>query len=377
MKTYKIAIVANACWNIYNFRMELISHLAEMGHKVFVLAPDDGYFMKLQFPAGVQFQKLNNLDPKGRNPIRELFCFLELFTTFRNLQPDIVLNYTIKPNLYGSIAARWLGIKAISNLTGLGFTARKSGLFRNGILKVYKWAIYSNCEIVFHNHEDLNWFRARKLISATRGTVIAGSGVNADSFKPIDGIKPYTPFVFIFVGRICREKGIVEFLSAGKLLAAKYPHIKCWVVGSMEHLPDDDNTPAILNAYKNNTSFAFFGFEDDVRKRLKDAHVFVLPSYREGRSKAMLEAMAMELPVITTEVAGCQETVVQDVHGFIVPPQNVEALVEAMESIMKVSVEELAAMGKRCRVRVLELFESKHILSAYDDIIEKAMRKMN
>ncbi|MBK9109311.1 MAG: glycosyltransferase family 4 protein [Saprospiraceae bacterium] len=377
MRRCKIAIVANSCWNIYNFRMELILHLAEMGHYVFVYAPEDHYTSKLKFPEVIHFQKLQLLEAKGLNPFRDILCLIELYRIFKNLEPDIVLNYTIKPNIYGSLAAGWLGIKAVSNLTGLGFTAGKPNLLRNVILQCYKWALSKNTEIVFHNEEDLWWFRNRKLIGQNRGKVISGSGVNAEHFKCERQRKVSTPFVFIFVGRTRKEKGIIEFLSAAEILAQDHPEIQFWIVGAHDHNSMDINTHSILNGYKNKGAFYFFGFEQDVRKRLSEANVFVLPSYREGRSKAMLEAMAMELPVITTSVAGCKQTIVQDVHGFIVPPKDALALSIAMKRIMTLSDEELSAMGKRCRQCVLDEFESKHIFAAYDEIIENAMKKSN
>lgn len=377
MSNYKIAIVANSCWNIYNFRMELIRHLVEKGHSVFVLAPEDGYCSKLKFPEEVHFQKLQLLEPKGLNPFRDILCLFELCRSFRNLDPDIVLNYTIKPNIYGSLAARWLGIRAISNLTGLGFTAGKPSFLRRLILYSYKWALCKNRELVFHNDEDLNWFRERKLVNWDRGIVIPGSGVNADHFKSVDRRKASPNFVFIFVGRTQKEKGIIEFLSAAELLVQKYSHMQFWIVGSSDHISKEVTNHSILKVAKNKEQFYFFGFENDVREKLKQAHVFVLPSYREGRSKAMLEAMAMELPVITTAVAGCKQTIVHGVHGYIVPPKDTIALSKAMEQITTLSEEELFDMGRRCRQRVLEHFESKHILSAYDEVIENAMKKSN
>ena len=367
----KIAIVANSTWNIYNFRINLIRQFRTKGYRVIVIAPVDEYIHYLNESHFTKHISLQHLSPQSKNPFKELLLLRELYKIYKREKPDLILHYTIKPNIYGSIAARWANIPCVSTVTGLGYTFLNYGFYTRLVKPLYKFALQSNQKIVFHNNDDRKLFTKLHLISQEKSEVIKGSGVNTNFFRPLKGNVDGNKFIFLFVGRLLYDKGIVEFIQASKQVRQIIKNAECWVVGELNSKNPSNIPKRELLQWVENRYIRYWGATNDIRDFIKKADIMVLPSYREGMPRAVLEAMSMGKPIITTNTAGCRESIVHDKNGYLVPAKDHLALAEAMVKIYSLDQDKLEQMGKESRTKVLEEFDEKIINQRYLDLAEK------
>jgi glycosyltransferase involved in cell wall biosynthesis len=346
--------------------------LKRQGFNVLVIAPIDEYISYLNDSHFTKHIPLNHLCPLGLNPINDIKLAFELRAVLKREKPDLVLNYTVKPNIYGTWVATSLGIPVISTLTGLGsgFTGHS---LMNGVLSMlYRKAMSKAFKIVFHNTEDRSIFIKKEIVSDKNSLVISGSGVDTDKFN-MGPRNEKDKFKFLFVGRLIRDKGIREFVAAARKAKSILPRSEFCVVGP---LPENDSRAIekkeLLN-WVESGSIKYYGNQKDIRPFLATSDCFVLPSYREGLPKSVIEAMATSLPIITTNVPGCRETVEDGVNGFLVPVKNSLALSEAMVKMYNASIEERVAMSNQSRKAVVEKFESKLIIKKYVGLINEAL----
>lgn len=361
----KCVFIANAAFTLLNFRRELIRKLIDSGFEVVAVCPrvcalshsDD--VRSLFNMIGVRHVPID-LNRQGLNPIHEGKYFFNLFFFLQKEKPDLVLNYTIKPIIYGSIAAKLAGIKRISsNVTGLGYlfsdTSFKAKFLRSFVKLQYKAAFQCNDMVFFQNSDDLSLFRSMKLISdATSSKVINGSGVNLELFCPNHDIQKI-PNSFIFIGRLLKDKGINEFIHAAKEIKHRYPGAVFRILGALDDNPNS-LTKEMLKSFQDEGFIEYISEKGDVLPYLRETEVFVLPSYREGTPRSVLEAMAVGLPIITTDAPGCRETVINGENGILVAPRSVQQLVDAMESLL-INSELKSAMGQASFRIVREKFD--------------------
>jgi glycosyltransferase involved in cell wall biosynthesis len=230
MQRLKIAIVANSCWNIYNFRKELIRHFKMTGHQVIVIAPVDEYIHYLNESYFTKHIDIHHLDSLKLTPLKDVLFFRELYQIYKREKPDLIFHFTIKPNIYGSIAAKLLGIKCISTLTGLGYSFSKLK-YRLVFNSIYKWALSKNEKVAFHNSDDLNLFINKKWITSDKGIVIPGSGVDTNVFNPQTISDKNEKFVFLFAGRLLKDKGLEEFVAAAIEARSIIKNAEFWIIG--------------------------------------------------------------------------------------------------------------------------------------------------
>ncbi len=375
-KAKKILIIDNSSWNIYNFRLGLVKELKAEGYLVQVATPVDEYIHYLNTTHFTKHIPLKQLDRNGKNPIKDVLFFFELFRSIRSERPDLVINFTIKPNIYGSLAARFNGVSTISVITGLGY----SFIHQHGLMRIvpilFRLAFKKLKYLIVYNHTDHEELLKRSLIDPTRCKVIMGDGIDTEYFKPISP-EPDTiekqPFVFLFIGRLLTDKGIKEYVEAAKKLLKSNKSVECWVLGDLNFGNPADISKTELVDWIDNKYIKYFGTSHDVRPFIENAHALVLPSYREGMSRVILEAMAMGKPIITTEVAGCSETVVEGVNGLKVPARNATALYHAMDKLQSMNRYRLLSMGQKSREMALELFDKRVILKHYLRLIKNAL----
>jgi glycosyltransferase involved in cell wall biosynthesis len=359
-----IAIVANCTWNIYNFRQPLIKQLKAAGYRVIVIAPVDEYIRYLNESYFTRHIPLRFMAAQRKNPFWDLLLLWELYRIYRREQPDLILHYTIKPNIFGSLAARWADIPSIATVTGLGYVFIREGLLSRLVEPLYRLAFRQVPAVVFHNEEDRQLFIDKGLTEQAHSLVIPGSGVNTNHFRPLpqpDSDK----FVFLFIGRLLHDKGIREYVEAARQLRRLAPRAECWVVGQMNTGNPAAASSQELFQWVESGAIRYFGTVHDVRPYLKHAHALVLPSYREGLPRAILEAMSMGKPIIATDVAGCRETVEEGQNGTLVPPRSSMALAEAMLNLYHLDPARRQALGEYSREKALREFDEKIILAAY------------
>ena len=367
-----ILVLAGDQHSLLNFREELLKQFVANGHAVHCISPGDDKQLSSKLKGlGVTYQCLK-FNRTGLNPASDLIFSIKLFQTISKIRPDSILAYTIKPVIFGLIAASLhSNIKRYAMITGLGYvfignTFLKAFLLQPLVRFLYQIALQNCDHVFFQNLEDLKFFEQnvfkRYKPSCSR---IMGSGVNLKKY-PEKKARPET-FSFIMVARILRDKGVFEYLEAAKKLKKIHKDIEFNYIGGVDSNPSSFAKEFVEKLEKDKT-INYFGWVNDVPKYLGKATIFVLPSYREGLPRSTLEAMAMGKPVITTDVPGCRDTVINNENGILVPARNVESLFEAMLYCYE-NRSQMEIWGKKSRSLVEEYFE-------VTEVNEKIIQKM-
>jgi glycosyltransferase involved in cell wall biosynthesis len=365
----KILIVDNSSWNIYNFRLPLVKRLKSDGYEVTVATPVDEYIQYLNKTHFNRHIQLKHLSRQGKNPFQDLAFLAELLRIYRKVRPDAVIHFTIKPNIYGSLAARFFKIPAISVMTGLGYTfVHQSGSNRLAPMMM-KMAFKKLKKLVVYNRDDKQELIKQKITAEARCVFVPGDGVDTNYYRPMEVKAPRQPFLFLFIGRLLEDKGVREYVAAAKKIRSAHPGTECWIVGDLNFGNPSDITKSQLLEWIENQDIRYFATTKDVRQYIRQCNVLVLPSYREGLPRVILEAMSMGKPIITTDVAGCREAVVHPENGLIVPVRDADSLAEAMLHYRNSPPEELSRIGERNRKRVLELYTVEKSTDAFIHLI--------
>ncbi|MGD9678855.1 MAG: glycosyltransferase family 4 protein [Vulcanibacillus sp.] len=325
----RILVFAGFSKSLIHFRKELLSEMVVLGNTVIAIGPESGYEDQLK-AIGVEFHQIE-FDRLSLNPLSDIQLIVNLVKLMKIVKPDLYFGYTIKPVIYGSIAAYLSGIKKrYSMVTGLGsvfIEGKEKKKYVKSIVKMlYKVGFGFNDKVFFQNTDDIEDMVKMKLIKREKCIQVNGSGVNLDYYSLSELPKND---IFLFIGSLMRDKGIMQYLKASEMVKKKYPKAEFWIVG-----PKDSRISGIsdetLNHYIEKEYIKYFGETDDVRPFLDKCRYYVLPSYREGTPRSVLEAMATGRPIITTDSPGCRETVKNGVNGFLVPIKNHVVLVEKM-----------------------------------------------
>lgn len=358
----KILILVNHEIVIYNFRKELVDELLNKGYKVYISCP---YGKKIDYfiENGCIFKDIN-IDRHGINPIKDLIIINEYKRLIREIEPNFILTYTIKPNIYGSIAAKSTQVPVIANITGLGCAVENGGILQKISVLMYKYAFSNINTVFFQNKENMNFFKERK-IAVTKHKLLPGSGVNLNQFQPLDYPNKET-VEFVFISRIMKQKGIDQYLDAARFIKNKYPFTRFHICGFCEE--EYENT---LNNYEIQNIVKYHGLVSDIREILKDIHCTIHPTYYpEGMSNVLLESCACARPIITTNRSGCREIVDDTINGYVVKQQDSESLIEAIEKFLELTNEQRKQMGLSARKKVEEEFDRNIVISRYLEVIQ-------
>ncbi len=368
-----IALVANSTWNIYNFRLNLVDKLIEQGHKVTIIAPVDEYIVyKDRYPI-VHHISLKNLSRNNTNPLKDILLINELRRIYRRIRPDLIVHYTHKPNIFGGMAARIAGVPSVAVVTGLGYAFLHKGPVNTIIKKLYAVVNRFHRKVIFENEDDLALFIQKKLVRTTRGVAVHGCGVDTSRFTPHPNGLAKDRKVFTFIGRLLYDKGIVEFVTAAQNIRKKHPGAEFWVIGEL-----DEGNPSMVSKEQlidwiDGGDIIYYGFQKDVRDFITRSNCIVLPSYREGMPRIVLEGMAMGRPVITTRTAGCRQTVMHGQNGYLVNIADAEDLVEKIEDFLQLSHEQQVEMGLVGRQFAESSFEAGKVASEIYKIIKEVL----
>lgn len=359
----KILILANSSSGLYGFRNELVVKLLEQ-YEVYVSLPDETNNKELDEEGCILYK--TPINRRGMNPIQDIGLFCAYRKLLKIIKPDVVLTYTIKPNVYGGLACRIGRIPYIANITGLGSALENGGMVQKIALILYKLGLKNARCVFLQNTFNRTFFEEHKITKAKK-RLIPGSGVNLTKFqvKPL----PRDTQEFIYVSRVMKEKGIEEYLSAAKAVKEKYPEAKFHILGYCEEAYED-----ILKQAVEDGIILHHGNVKDVRPYLYGVQCLVHPSfYPEGMSNVCLEAAACGRAVITTKRPGCRETVEDGVTGFLVPEQDAEALTKAIFTYLNLSYDEKVRMGLLGRARMEKMFDRQQIVRAYEEEINSIL----
>ncbi len=353
----KIVIIGNNSGGLYGFRKELISRLKSDGSEVTALTPFDNFVRELR-ELGIKLIE-TPIDRRGMNPVTDFALLLNYYKILKVEKPDIVVTYTIKPNIYAGLVCRCLRLPLAANITGLGTAFQKKGLLRSFVTEMYKVSLQKARVVFFENEENRQIFIDRKIVKEEQTCLLHGAGVNLDEYPPIEYPQADTPVRFLFIGRVMKEKGVDELFAAMERLRQEGISCSLDVLGDYEEDYED-----VIKKYEGEGWLHYHGYQKDVRPFIAVSHCFVLPSWHEGMANTNLECASSGRPVITSSIHGCLEAVEDGVSGYLVPCRNVDALYRAMKMFAELGYEDRNNMGYAGRRRMEELFDKKKVVAA-------------
>ena len=364
----KIAVVLNTSWNIYNFRKGLILSLMDKGNEVITIAPKDAYTYKL-LDLGCRHVPVK-MDSRGANPIKDFLLILELYGIYKKVKPDVILHYTIKPNIYGTIAASLLRIPVINNVCGLGTMFLKDNLVSRVAILLYRIAFRFPKKIFFQNEDDQNLFLTRRIVSKKVSDLLPGSGINTNEFISNPQSGNNQPFTFLLISRLIYDKGIIEYIEAIDQLKKEGIDAKFQLLGQIDEKHKRGIPANKIQDWIEKNQVEYLGTTEDVRSYIQNADCVVLPSYREGTPKTLLEAASMAKPIVTTNVPGCNNVVRHGENGFLCKVKDAEDLAEKMKSILILPETQRRKMGDNGRSYIIKNFDESIVIERYMESIK-------
>lgn len=358
----RVAIVLNTSWNIYNFRMNLIRSLLAAGHEIHTIAPVDDFTPHL-VNVGCFHHPLK-MDSRGANPIKDLALIFELFALYKMVKPDVILHYTIKPNVYGSLAASFLKIPVINNVCGLGTVFLKNDMLSAMAIFLYRISFRFPKKVFFQNPDDLKLFLDRKLVPSNTVDLLPGSGIDLEKFKPMP-FQRNQKFTFLLISRLITDKGVIEYIEAARKLKSDGLDAKFQILGALD--PDHKRgiSKAIINTWINAGTIEYLGTTEDVRHFIRQADCVVLPSYREGTPRTLLEAASLAKPIIATNVPGCTQVVENNVNGLLCKLKDSNDLAAKMFTMAHLNSETLEKFGHNGRKKMEAEYNESIVINKY------------
>ena len=363
----KIVFFSNSSWSIYNFRRNLIKRLIESGKSIYVLCPKDKQTKKL-IRLGCKFVDIN-IQNNNINPIYDFILLKNLMSILSEIKPDYILNFTIKPLIYGTFIAGFLKIKSISMITGLGTVFIKKNFITLIVIFLYRIAFTKAYRVIFQNKDDRRKFINLKIVKPIKCILSPGSGVDLDHFKYE---KNYftSKTNFLLSGRLLKEKGVYEFIEAVKKVNLETTKCKFKIVGSIDEKNPSSIKKSLIKNFMRDKNNSFENFSEDIRKFIVWSNCVILPSYREGTPRGLLEAMSMGRPIITTNAVGCKEVIVNNKNGFKTKIKDISSLYLAIKKFHNLSLSDKIKMSKYSRKFVSNKFDEKRVISIYERIIK-------
>lgn len=350
----KVLIAANYDVGLYQFRKELLEKLLEE-HQVMISLPYGSLVDPLQ-EAGCIFID-TPVDRRGLNPIKDFSLFRQYQKLLKQHKPDLVVTYTIKPNIYGCLACRMKKVSYAANITGLGTAFQKKGLLRSFVTLLYRSSLKKARVVFFENDGNRQVFIDEKIVPAEKTVLLNGAGVNLERYA----LKPYPktgPVRFLFVGRVMEEKGINELFSSMKRLREEGADCTLDVLGGYE-----EDYAVTIRRYEEEGWLRYHGYQKDVRPFIENAHCFVLPSYHEGMANTNLECASMGRPLITSNIPGCKEAVLEGQSGLLCEPKDADSLYDAMRRFLELTWEQREAMGLAGRQHMETVFDKRLVVA--------------
>jgi len=360
----KIVISVNTAWNICNFRSGLVKSFVRQGYEVLVLAHDDEYAPRLA-SLGCHFKQLH-MDQHGTSPSHDLALLVKYRRVLHSVRPLAYLGFTIKPNVYGSIAASGLAIPVINNIGGLGATFLHGAMLTELVKGLYRFSLRRSNRVFFQNRDDRQLFLDAKMARESVSELLPGSGVDLRHFHPLPMAAPLAGgFRFLLIARMLKDKGVEEYVEAARIVRQHIPASEFQLLGGV----DAGNPNAIridqIREWQAQGLVRYLDRTDDVRPYLAQADCVVLPSYREGVPHSLLEAAASARPIIATDVVGCKDIVDDNCNGFLCRVKSGADLAEKMIRMAKLTPEQRNLMGATGRAKVVREFDEDIVINKY------------
>lgn len=368
----KLLFTANTAFKLVNFRSGMLRALREDGHDLVALVPEDSHAPMLR-KMGIRVLPLS-MDNKGTSALRDGALLARFFKAFRAERPDVVLGFTIKNNIYGALAARRLGIPFLPNVTGLGTAFIHDGLVNRVVKVLYRRAFRHLPVVFFQNPDDRALFEHEELTRPAQARLLPGSGIDLQAFRP----EPFPDIAegmrFLLIARLLRDKGVMEFVQACRQLRATGVQLQGQLLGPLGAANRTAVPQQVVDSWVAEGAIEYLGATSDVRFHIAKAHCVVLPSYREGTPRSLLEAAAMGRPVITTDVPGCRETLLPGKSGLVCHVRDAGDLARAMRQMASLTADQREGMGRAGRMHVEARFDERLVIEAYRQALGEIAR---
>lgn len=358
----KIAIVLNTSWNIYNFRLNFVRSLIKEGFEVHTIAPVDD-FTPFLIEEGCIHHPLK-MDSRGANPLKDSALIFELYTLYRRIKPNVILHYTVKPNVYGTLAAAMLKIPSINNVCGLGTVFLKDNLVSKIAILLYRISFRFANKVFFQNQHDLELFVSKGLVTNKSIELLPGSGIDLNHFTPTPP-SGNTTFTFLMVSRLISDKGVFEYINAIRRLRKEGVQARFQLLGSMDPKHQRGIQPEVVQSWIDSGDVEYLGSTRDVRTYLSKADCVVLPSYREGTPRTLLEAASSSVPIIATDVPGCNNVVNHNYNGYLCRLKDSDDLAEKMKTMASLPLETRKTFGVNGRLKMEAEFSESIVINKY------------
>ena len=371
----KILFCDNVLWGLVNFRGSVIRHFVQQGDEVVLVAPqDDESIMKVDIPEGVRYIPVR-LNRCSRNPFTDLIYCAHLYRIYRKEHPDYIFHYTIKPNVYGSIAARLAGINCTGMVAGLGYGLLGDGMLSRLLAVMYRYAFKYVSSIFVLNKFNYQYLLDHKFCTSAQLRLFkGGEGVDLSAY-PYVREESGSPVVFLMVGRVLYDKGYREYVQAAKIVKQQYPDVRCQLLGMLDETYPAHVDEEELKRDVEEGTIEYLASTNDVMQYLgRSGVVVVLPSYFEGLSRSLMEACAVGRPIIATDIPGCRETVDEGKNGFLVKVKDSSSLAEGMLRYLSLSDVEKQAFSRHSRKKAEETFDVRQVIKEYEKNLAKARK---
>jgi glycosyltransferase involved in cell wall biosynthesis len=304
------------------------------------------------------------MDSRGANPIKDSALILELLLTYRKIKPDVILHYTIKPNVYGTIAASLLRIPVINNVCGLGTVFLKDNLVSAIAVFLYRISFRFAQKVFFQNSDDLKLFIKKKLVTADAADIVPGSGIDLKKFQPV-AYKRNSKFTFLLISRLISDKGVLEYVEAVKKLKENGFQATFQILGAKDPEHKRGIKTQVIDEWINSRTIDYLGTTNDVRQFIREADCIVLPSYREGTPRTLLEAASSSKPIIATDVPGCNHVVIHNFNGLLCKLKDPADLADKMQEIAGLEDEKLKQFGINGRLKMQAEYDESFVINKY------------
>lgn len=368
----KIAFVTNTCWNVFNFREGLVKFFLERGDEVISLAPTDEYAVEIE-KWGVRHIE-TPLDQTGTNPLRDFSYMNRIRSIFKSEKPDIALCFTIKSNIYASLAGKLAGVPVVCNVSGLGTVFLVEGLFGKIAIGLYRLAFKYSSHIFFQNKDDKELFQSHVSLDDSRTGILAGSGIDLDRFSYSE-VEISQPTRFLMIARLIEEKGVREYAEAARILLENNEKVKFTLVGNWDESHARSIPKRELDNWISQGVIDYLPHSNAVDQLIENSEVVVLPSYREGTPRTLLEGAAKGRALLTSDVPGCKEVVEDGVNGFLFEVKSAKSIVDKVRLYLSLSAGEKLVMGRNSRKIAEEKFDENLVISSYVETIAQIVDK--
>lgn len=363
----KVLMLGNHEIVIYNFRRELIERILGQGYEVYVSLP---YGPKVEYLKNMGCKFIDTpINRRNTNPIEDMKVFINYMKILKKIKPDVVLTYTVKPNVYGGMACRLSKVPYICNVTGLGSGYLNGGIVQKIVKILSKLSFRKSQKVFFQNTADMELLIKQGVVDDNYD-LLPGSGVNLNTYKVLPYPSEKSPINFNFVARVMKDKGIDEYLEAAKEIKKKYPDVVFNVIGMI----DQNHYEEILNQYQNQNIIKYHGFQQNMLPLIERCNCIINPSYTEGMSNVLLESAACGRPIIASNIPGCREIVEENINGYTFEVKNINSLIEKIDKFIKLSYKEKESMGISGRAKVEKEFDREIVVNKYLKEIKNIIR---